>query len=630
MKKATTFFLYFMIVRSAGSIAQAGIPSFPEVVKTFFKNYSYEPQERNDHLSFAKKANGWSVQVIDRLHDDSIKTEELFWEGGENKFHLLTKFEQGPDSAATRKISVMIQGEGDPLAYGYERCRYFGYDTWDVDMINDFGSNIPSNDTLLEGLARAYSSYANRYTGYIAGGKPYNNDPLKARLGKFEPRSPERIKQFINYTEKGIECYRILQERNPAYLMVVGTPEIKVRNEQFEEYEQLMTYGYEKEARALLATVQKSEMYSQMGRTFLSACPLNSILITYGDNDTYPLWYVQAKEGFRKDVTVLNNSLLGTVQYVNAAKKNNPSVFSTTSSFLKRLQVEALYFMEESGQVADISIPLPTFIEEVQTIKYPYVSTDTLVTYRAKTVLFDVNVARLKKICNQANLASVMTFQLKDNMLLSDFILLDILSSSLHTRPICVTAQGGIFPEEYLQHEGSIYRVLPLNADPPEAKIRIEIAKIEGYLLKNYKPVVMKYGKDLLQSDDALHGIQQNLIVDLINGYTVLNNKAKAKEWAAKYVAHPDFKKFPVSLSDHRIAEALLNTGYDNEAKAIVEKIADKLIASYRHFSALDYYYYSKEDTINFLEYLRSMLQTKTVKSDKLDNLITGLQKDEE
>ncbi len=62
---------------------------------------------------------------------------------------------------------------------------------------------------------------------------------------------------------------------------------------------------------------------------YLRNCPQNSILITFGDNDTYPMWYVQEKENFRTDVTVLNYSLLGAGIYVNALRQNNTVAFTT-------------------------------------------------------------------------------------------------------------------------------------------------------------------------------------------------------------------------------------------------------------------------------------------------------------
>ncbi|MDR1829650.1 MAG: DUF2723 domain-containing protein [Candidatus Fibromonas sp.] len=41
----------------------------------------------------------------------------------------------------------------------------------------------------------------------------------------------------------------------------------------------------------------------------LNSVPQNGILITYGDNDTYPLWYMQLAENYRTDVVVINESL---------------------------------------------------------------------------------------------------------------------------------------------------------------------------------------------------------------------------------------------------------------------------------------------------------------------------------
>jgi hypothetical protein len=47
----------------------------------------------------------------------------------------------------------------------------------------------------------------------------------------------------------------------------------------------------------------------------LRSCPANSILFTYGDNDTYPLWYVQQIENVRPDVRLVNLGLLHTPWY---------------------------------------------------------------------------------------------------------------------------------------------------------------------------------------------------------------------------------------------------------------------------------------------------------------------------
>ena len=61
----------------------------------------------------------------------------------------------------------------------------------------------------------------------------------------------------------------------------------------------------------------KKTLPRDLAKDYLESCPPNAILFSFGDNDTYPLWYAQEVEGIRPDVRVMVNTLLGTDWYMN-------------------------------------------------------------------------------------------------------------------------------------------------------------------------------------------------------------------------------------------------------------------------------------------------------------------------
>ena len=69
------------------------------------------------------------------------------------------------------------------------------------------------------------------------------------------------------------------------------------------------------------------DFYLSITKTMLDLCSNNSILISSGDNFTIPIWYLQKVEGYRKDVSVIDVSLLNSTWYPNFLAKSEQIKF---------------------------------------------------------------------------------------------------------------------------------------------------------------------------------------------------------------------------------------------------------------------------------------------------------------
>ncbi|WP_028297697.1 glycosyltransferase family 117 protein [Olivibacter sitiensis] len=98
-----------------------------------------------------------------------------------------------------------------------------------------------------------------------------------------------------------------------------------------------------------------------LAKNYLESCAPNAILFTYGDNDTYPLWYVQEVENVRPDIRIVNLSLLSADWYVRQMKDKvneaEPLPLSMTPSQFKEGTRDVIYFPTQGIIDANSYVP---------------------------------------------------------------------------------------------------------------------------------------------------------------------------------------------------------------------------------------------------------------------------------
>jgi hypothetical protein len=171
----------------------------------------------------------------------------------------------------------------------------------------------------LYSLARAYSEYATSLLtdqdGDAIKGEIFNM-PMEMNCMTLLQRE-----KYSSIESQAIRTFGRLTHQNPTFETVVGEIPIKYANEVMVAFHTYLTYSDSFAVNYRLAEDLYPDDILEKARRVLEKCPKDAILLSLGDNDFYPILYVQQALGVRRDVYLFNRNLVGLDRFIYRVTK---------------------------------------------------------------------------------------------------------------------------------------------------------------------------------------------------------------------------------------------------------------------------------------------------------------------
>ncbi|PHN05449.1 glycosyltransferase family 117 protein [Flavilitoribacter nigricans] len=215
---------------------------------------------------------------------------------------------------------------------------------------------------------------------------------------------------------------------------------------------------------------------------FLNSVEENAIIFTYGDNDTYPLWYAQEVEGIRTDVRVVNLSLIAVDWYIDLLRRkvnDSPAIKMTIpqEGYRGNKRTQVFFNNRANTPFTNRPVDLQQFMQLIaQPRQVPLVGGRFAEGfYETDQVYMNVNREEVlannvvpPELANQIVSQIPINIQNRSQLIKDDVAILDILASNLWERPIyfAVTCRPEKFfgMDDYMQLEGLALRLVPVRS----------------------------------------------------------------------------------------------------------------------------------------------------------------------
>jgi hypothetical protein len=348
----------------------------------------------------------------------------------------------------------------------------------------------------------------------------------------------------------------------------------------------------------------RSDKYTAvaMAKSYLGSCDKNAILFTIGDNDTFPLWYVQEIEKFRTDVKIVNTSLFMTDWYIDQMKMKSYESDPLPISFTHN---------EYVGDKLDHVVHIPKIetrwdIKDlISFIKHPK---STVQMQNGQTIHFyptnkiripvDKNIIIKNKVVNPKyndSIVAAIDIDIKGNAIYKNrLMMLDIVANNNWKRPIYFS--GGAFDneeyiwmKEYLQLEGMVYKLVPVKTPIKKDASQMDMGQIDSDLMYN-KVMAWEWGNS--ESNTIYHDpeTRRNSITYRMNLSRLMDQLIlEGKKDKAKNIINLAMTKMPVDKFDYySLVDPFAKGYYEVGEKAKAQKLLTQLIGKYTE--NLNYY----------------------------------------
>ncbi len=337
----------------------------------------------------------------------------------------------------------------------------------------------------------------------------------------------------------------------------------------------------------------------------LNTCEPNAIIFTYGDNDTFPLWYAQEVEGIRTDVRVSNLSYLRADWYIDQmlrkAYQSDPIPISMVPSQYVTGTRDVVVATDRIASPIHVKQAIDFLLSDKPETKLPspfernakvdfFPSKNLFLPIDKGTILAN-NVVRKERI---SEIVDTMRWRLPANYLMKDGIfLMDLMAHNNWERPVyfAITVSSDTYQnlEKYFQVEGLAYRIVPIEAGQSGRNIgKVDTERMFNNLMNVYRYRSMNDPKVYLDENNTrIISNYRNIFGRLASELAAQNKKDSAILVLDKCIEIIPPSIVPFNFFALQLIEGYYKAGNNEKASAtsriFMEQCADEL----RYFLAL-------------------------------------------